>query len=99
LGQHVASIHEPADDDRPQPFRLVMIRVLDDGVNERVAGARMPFADTVWALGGRHIGVLGVKAVSTFLDVPAVVATLVDDADFLPELLSCIARKEPVGTA
>jgi hypothetical protein len=98
LRQRATSIHEPTDDDRPQPSRLVMVRVLDDGVNELIACPRMPFADNVRALGWRHIGVLGIKAMSTFFDVPAVVATLIDDADFLPELLSCIAGEEPVAT-
>jgi hypothetical protein len=87
------------DDGRPEAARLVVVRVLDHRVDQRVAGAGMRRAYRFWAFGRRLVRIIRGEAVRPLLDVPAEVSALDGDADLLPELLAGVADEKVAGAA
>src|SRR5918996_4925306 len=90
------SVHESIGDGDAQAIRLLGIGKLYDRIGQRRALVWMIGANGGWALIWRLRGVRCVKAMGAFLHIPAVIAAVDDNADFLPQFLPRVYRKKAV---
>jgi hypothetical protein len=90
------SVQESIGDGDAQAMRLLGIGKLYHRIDQCLALIWMMWANSIRALLWRLRGVGCVKAMGAFLHVPAIIAALDDNADFLPQMLPRVYCKEAI---